>query len=376
MTAPGPGLLRLAVAVAGSNARLPAPLAPVLAARLDRPVESILATATAFGAAALFSALGLAALPDRIGLARGMALGLAVLAAGYALLALAGSVPALLIAQGLAGLGTGIALPAAYALAVATAAPGQAARALGSALLGWTLALVTGIALAAPLAVATHPGLVYGAYAVVSAGLAAVALRRDVPRGPKPPGRRVLLARPGVPRGLLALTALMTAFYLCFTFIGAQVVEGLNAAPGRAGLLPLAYGLGFGLAFRLDPLIDRHGVARVGVPLLAGMALLYLGFAAFADSSLAAFVTLGAVWGVGQHVSLTLAMARLAARAPEARGTMAGLSVAVTYVAVFLGAALGAPLFAWGGFSALGLVAAGLLLVLTVEVRTHAETSI
>jgi len=54
--------------------------------------------------------------------------------------------------------------------------------------------------------------------------------------------------------------------------MGHVVWKGVLFAP-LAGLLPLAYGLGFGLAFRLDPLIDRHGVARVGVPLLAGMAL-------------------------------------------------------------------------------------------------------
>ena len=89
--------------------------------------------------------------------------------------------------------------------------------------------------------------------------------------------------------------------------------------------------------------IDRLGPARVFPFLLSGSLVVYLSMIPATQalwSSLLATLALGFT----NHFGLNLIVLRLAGRRPAARGTLIGLNITVTYIAVF------SARFLWGGF--------------------------
>jgi predicted MFS family arabinose efflux permease len=160
--------------------------------------------------------------------------------------------------------------------------------------------------------------------------------------------------------------ALMLAFYLCYTYVGAHVTGPLERSTTMAGLVALSYGVGFGLSTLLDPLLDRWGPRRAAAPLFGGTVLLYLAMSWF-SLAFGPLLAVAFVWGITQHAGLTLAIGRLTALDPRQRGAILGLSSSVTYLAVFGGAALGGVIYGWLGFDALPLISAALLIGLSVE---------
>ncbi|MFT5346477.1 MAG: putative MFS family arabinose efflux permease [Dinoroseobacter sp.] len=73
------------------------------------------------------------------------------------------------------------------------------------------------------------------------------------------------------------------------------------------------------------------------------------------------------LWGVFQHVTLTLAMDRLAQLSQTQRAAILGWSTAATYAAVFFGAVIGRALFTHVGFWAIAGVSMILAAALTAE---------
>ena len=56
----------------------------------------------------------------------------------------------------------------------------------------------------------------------------------------------------------------MMAFYGLYAYLGTHLRTELGVATWVAGLAPLVYGLGFGAAAWVDPVIDRLGMRLAG----------------------------------------------------------------------------------------------------------------
>jgi predicted MFS family arabinose efflux permease len=370
-------LLMLSVGIVGANALLLSPIAAAVA--VDFPgaeAGDVLVAAAAYGLATALSALLLAPASDRIGADRGLRLSFAVVVISFAATGMATTLTTFVAAQALAGVATGVALPCTYALAAHSAPPGREARTMGLVLTGWTLSLVAGVSLAAFTAEVFGWRSVYHGFAVVSAGVLALLLtcQFNAPRtGSTSP--LTALKVPGIGRALVAMAALMLAFYLTYTYMGAHITSALGQSTAAAGLLPLSYGLGFGASALLDRVIDRIGPLRAAPPLYAATVGLYLLISASAPSFFA-LIAAGFLWGITQHLCLNLAVGRLSALDARQRGAILGLNSTVTYLMVFAGAAVGRPLFETGGLATLALCSAALIAFLFVEVRLKGAWSV
>lgn len=360
-------LLVGAVAVTGANAMLLSPLTQLVGADLGVAPTEVLRASQSYGLATLLSALIFAPQIGRIGLDRALGAALVALAAGFVWIALAPGLPALQNAHLLAGLASGVALPACYGLAAAIAPEGQSAKTMGRVLFGWTLLLIFGVAGAAVIADIAGWRVSYGVFAALTLALAIASQRARLPHQKARPVNLLSVFRlEGFTLALGALAALMLGFYAAMTLIGTHVTVTLGRSTASAGLIPLVYGLGFGVGIILDPLADRFGRARVAPMLLALLSLCYLAMVLTAPS-FGPLLVVVFLWGVFQHVTLTLAMDRLAQLAQTQRAAILGLSTAVTYGAVFLGAAIGRALFTHVGFWAIAGVSMIFATGLTAE---------
>jgi predicted MFS family arabinose efflux permease len=158
----------------------------------------------------------------------------------------------------------------------------------------------------------------------------------------------------------------MAAFYGLFAFVGVEVRALHGGGATTAGLVALAYGLGFGIAAGADRLLDRVGIARLVAPVLALLAAVYLALAATVGA-FALFLAIAVVWGLVNHVGLTLLLSRLAEVAPGRRGAVLSLNTAATYGGAAVAGALAGPLYETAGFGWLA-VAAAVLLALAVPI--------
>ena len=144
---------------------------------------------------------------------------------------------------------------------------------------------------------------------------------------------------------------------------------GLCAAViGGLVLAPLVYGLGFGAAAWLDPLIDRHGPRQVAPVVFAILVLVY-GALALGAGSAVALIALCLVWGAVNHLGLNLIVGRLAGLDPARRGAILGLNSGVTYSALFTGTWLFGLGYARLGFAFCALLSALCILPALVEAR-------
>jgi predicted MFS family arabinose efflux permease len=367
-------VLTAGVVVVGAQAFVLAPLLPDIAAGLGSSTAEAGRALSAYGAGIVASALVLGrrldTLPRRAVLMAGMG-ALAVAAAGsagaphWSLLALA---------QLLGGVGVGVVLPATYALAAELAPPGAAARATGRVLTGWSIALVAGVPLATVLGDAVGWRAAFGALAalcVAQASLYAL-LPAASPGGPSRGALVAGLRAPGVAALLTGVLAFMAAFYGVFAFVGVEVRTVHGGGATTAGLVALAYGVGFGVAAGADRLLDRLGTARLVAPALALLAAVYLALAA-TTRAYALFLAIAVVWGLVNHVGLTLLLSRLAEVAPGLRGAVLALNTAATYGGAAVAGALAGPVYEGVGFGWLAVTAA-VLLALAVPVTAAPRT--
>ncbi len=362
-------MLTAAVGVIGANSLALPPIAGAVAGTFPDVIASDVMTATAaYGLGTAISAIGLAHLTDRFGAARCLAISLVGLAIALACSAAAPALAILIGSQALAGLAAGVALPAAYGLAAEIAPPGQQGRVLGRVLTGWTISLVFGVTLSALITDLIHWRMVFGLLAA-TAGLIALALARIEAPAPRPTGARSslsALAVPGIARGLFVVAVLMLSFYGPYTYLGPHLTQTLGLSATAAALPVLAYGTGFGLASRLDPLIDRLGYARLAPWVFCAVALVLVTLGTGA-SSYPLILAAAFGWGMANHLALNLAVGRLTALDPTRRGAVMGLNSAVTYLAAAIAALAFRPIVELWGFAAAGWIAGMIVLMAALE---------
>lgn len=361
-------ILMSAIGIIGSNSLLLSPLVLAVGQDLGADPAAVMQAASAYGIGVAVAALTLAPLGDRIGAGRLLRLALLALAVGLMASAAAPGLWGLIAAQAFCGLAGGAALPSIYTLAAVIAPKGREARTVGLVLTGWTLSMVLGVSLSAWMADLAGWRLVYLALAVLAAGLWLAspklgALRSAAAQASSP---LTALRVPGIRRGLLATCLLMLSFYSTYFFTGAHVTIDLGLSTSQAGLLPLCYGLGFGLAVLFDPLLDRLGIARATPPVFLLITLSYLSMLFLADRFVP-LLMLTLIWGVFQHLGLNLLVARLTALDPAQRGAIMGLYSTATYVCVFAAPFAGALVFSPWGLAGCLLLSAGLCLLEAIE---------
>ncbi len=351
--------LLLGVAVIGSNSLALSPVLGDVAAELGASVVEVARANAAYGAATAASALLLGRLVDRFGPGRVLVRALGVLA-----LAMVGSAAAtgwlwLALAQALAGAAAGAALPATYALATRIAPPGRGAEVLGRVLTGWSVSLVAGVPLSAAVATAASWRAGYALLALLLLG-ATWALARAALPGPAPGERGApmteVLRAPGVAALLGICLLFMTGFYGVYAYLGDHARRLLDLSAAGAGMIVLAYGLGFGLASLGDRALDRLGAARLFAPVLALVSLAYLAMIP-AMAGAASLFAVAAAWGAANHFALNILVLRLAGACPEGRGAALALNSAVSYLGATLGAGAFGPLYAALGFEAIAAAA-------------------
>lgn len=355
-------ILTAAVGVVGSNSLMLGPIATAVANSFaGAGASDVLMASAAYGLATAFSALTLAPQVDRIGAGRVAVLALLVLAAALVASAMATSVPLLIAAQLVAGLAGGAALPSIYSLSAEVADQGREAETLGVVLSGWTIALVAGASLAGPVAEylhwrATFAGL--GVFALIAATVLHIRLRgRGAPVDGKTTSPLVALQTPGIVPALIGVAAFMIAFYGIYTYLGWHVQGVLGYSTAMTGLLTLSYGIGFGLAVPLDRVIDRMGAVRMAPVLLFTLAGVYV-VLALVMQSFALLIALCFVWGLVNHMAMTLIVSQLSALAPSRRGAILGLYSATTYLCVAGGVAVFRPIVEHFGLSMAAFVSA------------------
>ncbi|MGR3623623.1 MFS transporter [Pseudophaeobacter sp.] len=361
-------ILMSAIGIIGSNSLLLSPLVLSVGQDLGADPAAVMQAASAYGIGVAVAALTLAPLGDRIGAGRLLRLALLALAVGLMASAAAPGLWGLIAAQAFCGLAGGAALPSIYTLAAVIAPKGREARTVGLVLTGWTLSMVLGVSLSAWMAELAGWRLVYLALALLAAGLWLAspklgALRSAAAQASSP---LTALRVPGIRRGLLATCLLMLSFYSTYFFTGAHVTIDLGLSTSQAGLLPLCYGLGFGLAVLFDPLLDRLGIARATPPVFLLITLSYLSMLFLADRFVP-LLMLTLIWGVFQHLGLNLLVARLTALDPAQRGAIMGLYSTATYVCVFAAPFAGALVFTPWGLAGCLLLSAGLCLLEAIE---------
>lgn len=353
-------ILMSAIGIVGSNSLLLSPLVLAVGSDLGADPARVMQAASAYGLGVAAAALTLAPLGDRFGAGRLLRIALLVLTLGLGASAAAPGLWGLIAAQVLCGLAGGAALPSIYTLAAVIAPRGREARIVGLVLTGWTLSMVLGVSLSAWLADLAGWRLVYLALAVLAAGLwlssAGMARVASTSTG-QASSPLTALRVPGIRRGLLASCLLMLSFYTTYFFTGAHVTLTLGLSTAQAGLLPLFYGIGFGLAVIFDPLLDRLGLSRATPPVFVLIALTYLVMLNFAGNY-TLLLLFSLVWGIFQHLGLNLLMARLTALDPGQRGAIMGLYSTITYLCVFAAPFAGALIFPlWGLMGCLALSA-------------------
>lgn len=371
-------VLALAIGVIGANSLAISPLAGAISQSFEgvTPADVLLASSS-YGATTALSAVLLAPNIGRIGARRALLFAIGVLALALGATAAAPTVAVMILLQGVAGLAAGIGLPAIYGFAADFAPPGRQNETVGRVLTGWTISLVFGVSLAALLADLVHWRAVYlvlaGLGVLIGFVLASVipADARGFGRAGVPPPLAALRV-PNVAPVLASVCAFMTAFYGLYAYVGPHVNEGLQSSTTMAGLVTLSYGSGYGAATLLDPGIDRLGRQRTGPFVFGGLIATYAALA-LVGQSYAALVVTAFLWGIGQHLGMTILVGRLTSISPRHRDALLGLYSGITYASVFLGTTSFRLLYAHGGFAATALAAAAAVAVVFAVDRAYAR---
>ncbi|MDP2419400.1 MAG: MFS transporter [Hydrogenophaga sp.] len=274
----------------------------------------------------------------------------------YALLmgicALAPSYTALLPLRVLAVISPAIFTPQAAACVGLLVPPSQRGRAITFVFLGWSVASVMGMPLAAWIGGTLGWRWAFGLVALMSFASAAW-VWRDMPNGIRPAAlsRQAWGQTLGSPALMLAVgVTLLSAFsqFTLFSYFAPYLVQTLGVGGGTLSLLFLWFGA-FGLAgnVALSRWIDRIGASRGALLMMGGMALSLLlwplGRAGLWQQALVMVP-----WAIGCFAANSAQQARLVHIAPALAPATVALNTSAMYAGQAMGAGLGGMMIAQG----------------------------
>lgn len=245
------------------------------------------------------------------------------------------------------------------------APPAERGRAIAFVFLGWSVASVLGMPLAAAIGETVGWRWAFGAVALAAAA-GAVWVWRAVPDGIRPPALsradwRHMLTHPAL-MGMVAVTALSSAGqFTLFTFFAPYYRSVLGA--GATGISALFFWFGaLGVVGNviLAHHLDRIGAARAVGATLAAIALSLLLWPL--GTSVAAMAVVVIPWALGCFASNSAQQARLGLAAPALASALIALNSSAMYVGQALGAGGGGLVVARSGYAGLNWLALAWLL--------------
>lgn len=287
-------------------------------------------------------------------------------AAGHALSALMPSYAALMPVRALTMLGAAMFTPQAAAAVGVMALPQHRARDIAFIFMGWSMASVLGVPLAAWVGETLGWRFAFGGIALASLA-AAVWVFTALPDGvrPAPMSRaawREVLTHP-VLMAIVLVTALhSTGQFTQFAYLTPYYRQVLGASPAEISLLFMGFGaFGFIGSVVLARSIGGVGVARAVLLALGLMALSMLLWPLGTTVTSMLFVLMP--WGLGCFASNSAQQARLNAAAPGLTPALMALNTSAMYLGQAAGAAGGGWLVAHQGLQGLHWVAAAWVLL-------------
>ncbi|MFT3665940.1 MFS transporter [Piscinibacter sp.] len=283
-----------------------------------------------------------------------LTLTLAWYAVGHALSALMPDYAALAGVRVLCMLGAAVFTPQAAAAIGHMSEPARRGRAITFVFLGWSLASVLGMPIAAWIGETFGWRAAFATVAVLGAG-AAVWVHTAMPDGVRPPALsraawREALTHPAL-MAIVLVTALQSAGqFTLFSYFAPYYRQVLAATPAQISALFFWFGL-FGLIGNvvLTRAIDRVGAARCAAIALALITLSLLAWP-LAGGMLGMAIVL-VPWALGCFSTNSAQQARLGLAAPALAPALMALNTSAIYLGQAVGAASGGALLAASGFT-------------------------
>lgn len=317
------------------------------------------------GAAAIVMAFGsptLAAALSGWDRRRLLTLALVWYALGHLISALMPNYEALLLVRCLCMFGAAAFSPMAASAISELSPPEARGRAITFIFLGWSLASVVGMPMAAYIGETAGWRWAFTAVAVLAA-LAAIGVWRALPSGIRPLALsradwRVVFTHP-VLMVIVGVTALSAAGqFTLFSYFAPYFAQAFDASAAQLSVLFLWFGA-FGLVGNMlvARYIDHIGAARAVAVTLACMAVSLLLWPLATGVISTLLIT--APWALGCFSSNSAQQARLALAAPPLAMALISLNSSAMYLGQFAGAASGGALIAAAGYAPLSWTALG-----------------
>jgi predicted MFS family arabinose efflux permease len=288
----------------------------------------------------------------------------------YAVLHLAAmfapSFAALLPTRVLAMLAPAVFTPQAAACVGLLVPPHQRGRAITFVFLGWSVASVLGMPMAAYIGGAFGWRSAFGAVALLSA-VSALWVWRTMPDGVKPPALSAAAWRETLRSPALMLCVMVTVLFsagqfVLFSYFAPYFTQTIAITPGQFSLLLMWFGaFGFLGNMLMSRYIDRIGASR---SVMFGIVLIAFSFLVWPLGTSLAFSALVCIpWALGCFSSNSAQQARLVTIAPALASASISLNSSAMYAGQAIGAASGGWLIAREGMNMLHWAGLGMLLL-------------
>ncbi|MGS0559512.1 MFS transporter [Escherichia sp. MAL-1] len=351
-------ILMVAVAIIGCNSFLISPILNDIASSLSASTTQISRAISAYGGATALSSLFLAPYAGKIGVTRSIRYATILLVVGVALSAGATSWWILTIAQALTGVAAGLMLPAIYAVTSYVAPEGEASAALGKVITGWSLAMVIGIPLSAITSDFTNWRVSYVVLAVL--GLLFLFFSRRLPVISPSSEKsgfpfKEYCKRPNI-LVMFAITLLyMTSFYGLYSFVGTFARNSFYNNATLAGLITMAYGVGFGLASLKSHWIDKFSPQSSASMIFMAISIIY-SILAFSGASLYLLLAACFLWGAVNHFGLNVIVSLLIRLSVGYKTATLGIYSALSYGGTMIGGLVYGYIFNHLGFASIASI--------------------
>ncbi|MFJ5671719.1 MFS transporter [Bacillus safensis] len=365
--------LTLGVFAAGSEELVISPLLPDLSNSFQHSLDVLALSISIYGLAVLVGAPLLVPLGDRYSRELCLIIGLSFFLIGTVMCAAAPNLAVFFAGRAISGLATGVFVPTAYALVGDRVPYKYRGKVMGLIVSSWSLSLVLGVPIGAFIGQSLNWRWTFWIFAMMSLVVLLLVIlesRKQVATAdPKAPQAREksgslwgALKIDRVPAYLTVTFCNMLGFYGMYSFLGAYLQSLFSGGQSTAGLLIMAYGVGFSMSIFTGKLADWFGKTRSLFFVLGGITLV-LALLPYAPFSWTLLIFALFIWGAMQSLSVTLLSTVLSDCSQTRRGKVMAFYSLASNLAVMLGSALMGPVYVHFGYHTVGLVCALITLV-------------
>lgn len=365
--------LALGVFAAGSEELVISPLLPDLSNSFQQSLDILALSISIYGLAVLAGAPLLVPLGDRYSRELCLIIGLSFFFIGTVMCAAAPNLAVFFAGRAVSGLAAGVFVPTAYALVGDRVPYEYRGKVMGLIVSSWSLSLVLGVPIGSFIAQSVNWRWTFWLFAIMSLIvllLVMVELRKQVAAADletrqareKTGSLWGALKIDRVPVYLTVTFCNMLGFYGMYSFLGAYLQSLFDGRQSAAGLLIMAYGIGFSMSMFTGKLADGFGKMRSLFWVLGGITLV-LALLPYAPFSWIVLIVALFIWGALQSLSVTLLSTVLSGCTQTHRGNVMAFYSLASNFAVMLGSALMGPIYVQFGYHTVGLVCALMTLV-------------